>query len=146
MKSKIIVALFTAGLSGCAPTIDNRGYETENVDFSKIQVGVHTTDQVHALLGSPSTVSPFPPQTWYYISKVTSTTSFMKPVDLEQKTLAIIFDNNGIVKSIEASDGENIRKITPVKRETQTAGYQTGVLREIFSNFGRISAKDKPAE
>ena len=138
--------IFSISFTACSPIIDNRGFETDNVDFTQIQAGVQNTDQVLAVLGSPSTVSPFPPQTWYYVSKVTETKSFLKPKTLEQQIIAITFDENGIVKSITESKGENTKDIKIVKRETATAGYKSGVLREVFSNFGKIASKGTPGQ
>jgi hypothetical protein len=38
--------------------------------------------------------------------------------------------------------GEHAREITPIKRETPSSGHQSGLLREVFSNFGKISTKE----
>lgn len=144
MKKFYFIASF-AILSGCVAQIDNRGYELEGVDFTKIQPGIHTSEQVQQLLGTPSSISAFHPVTWYYISKVTSTKAFFTPQVLEEKVIAIKFNDAGIVETITESKGEDRQEIKPVKRETKTAGHETGVLREIFSNFGKISAK-KPTQ
>jgi outer membrane protein assembly factor BamE (lipoprotein component of BamABCDE complex) len=144
MKKFSLIASFTV-LSGCVAQIDNRGYELEGVDFTKVQPGVHTSEQVQQLLGTPSSTSAFRPETWYYISKVTSTKAFFTPQVLDEKIVAIKFNDAGIVETVTESKGEDRQEIKPVKRETKTAGHETGVLREIFSNFGKISAK-KPKQ
>ncbi len=128
-------------LSACTSQIDNRGYEHEGIDYSRIQPGVHTTEQVQELLGSPSSVSAFPPPTWYYVSKVTTTKAFFTPQVLEQRIVAIKFNQEGIVESVTETKGENAREIKPVGRETPTAGYETSALRDVFGNFGRLSSK-----
>lgn len=147
---KAHVSLFSllacASLSaGCSPTVDLRGFNAENVQINQIKPGMQTKQQVQELLGSPSTIPSFDPNTWYYISKKTSTTSFFTPTTLEQQVTIINFDGRGIVSDIKTYKGEEAKTIQPVVRKTGTTGYETGVLREVFSNFGRISSK-KPTK
>lgn len=128
-------------LTGCSPELDNRGYETELRDFKKIIPGTSTKQSVEEQFGSPSTMSTFPPETWYYVSKVTATTAFLKPKIIDQKTYAIVFDASDRVTHVLERTGEDMREINPVKRVTPTAGYESGLMREVFSNFGKLSAK-----
>ena len=144
-----LLSLFTllTLTTGCSPTIDNRGFNAENVQFQQIRPGVQSKQQVQELLGSPSTISSFDPNTWYYVSKKTATTSFFTPDILDQQVTVITFDPSGIVCDVKTYKGEEAKQIKPIDRKTETTGYQTGVFREVFSNFGRISTKkpSKPA-
>jgi outer membrane protein assembly factor BamE (lipoprotein component of BamABCDE complex) len=134
-------------LTGCYPTIDSRGYNPETFDLAQIQVGIDTRQSVQEKLGSPSTISSFPSENqeynWYYISKKTATTSFYHPETLEQQTLVITFDAQGIVRNVQKFQGEH--PIVPVKRKTETTGYESSVMRDIFGNFGRYSSQ-KPKQ
>lgn len=141
MKKSIYLLASLTMLSACTFQIDNRGYEHEGMDYSKIQVGVHTTEQVQELLGSPSSVSAFPPPTWYYVSKTTATKAFLAPNILEQRVVTIRFNQDGVVESVSESQGENAREVKPVGRETPTSGYETSALRDVFGNFGKLSTK-----
>lgn len=137
--------LVTVLSSGCAPTIDSRGFNAENVQFNQIKPGVQNKQQVQELLGSPSTISSFNQSTWYYVSKKTSTTSFFTPEVLDQQVTVISFDNKDIVNFIKTYTGEEAKNVKPIARKTETTGYETGVFREVFSNFGRMSSK-KPTK
>ena len=136
----LVLACF---LSGCYPTIDSRGYNPEAMDVNKIQPGVDTEATIHEKFGSPSTVSSFKnangTHSWYYVSKKTSTTSFYRPETLDQQAVAIYFDDQGIVRSVSQEKGET--PLQPVERKTETTGYETSVMRDIFGNFGRYSQK-----
>lgn len=142
-----LLSLFTllTFTAGCSPTIDNRGYNAENVQFNQIHPGVQSKQQVQELLGSPSTISSFDPNTWYYVSKKTATTSFFTPDVLDQQVTVITFDPSGMVSDVKTYKGEEAKQIKPIDRKTESTGYQTGVFREVFSNFGRISTK-KPSK
>lgn len=139
------VLILTILNTGCSPTIDSRGFNAENVQFNQIKPGVQNKQQVQELLGSPSTISTFATDTWYYVSKKTATTSFFTPEVLDQQVTVIEFDTAGIVKNIKTYKGEEAKMIKPIDRKTETMGYETGVFREVFSNFGRISSK-KPSK
>ncbi|WP_010297053.1 outer membrane protein assembly factor BamE [Candidatus Odyssella thessalonicensis] len=134
----VILALL---LGSCSPTVDNRGYEVDNRDFNKIIPGKSTKQTVEEAYGSPSTVSAFKPETWFYISKQTETKAFLTPQTLELTTYEVSFNDANIVSKVVERKGEHAREINPVKRETPSAGHQTGLLREVFSNFGKIATK-----
>jgi outer membrane protein assembly factor BamE (lipoprotein component of BamABCDE complex) len=140
-KTLFACLVVTSLNAGCSPTIDSRGFNAENVQFSQIKPGVQSKQQVQELLGSPSTISSFDQNTWYYVSKKTATTSFFTPEVLDQQVTVINFDRTGLVSDIKTYKGEEAKKIKPIDRKTESAGYQTGVFREVFSNFGRISSK-----
>ena len=138
----LIPLLITSTLMvGCSPTIETRGLNAENVRFDQIQPGVHTQQHVRDLLGSPSTIPSFDQNTWYYVSKKTAATSFFTPEVLDQQVTVITFNNSNIVSDIKTYKGEEAKNIKPVERKTETTGYETGVFREVFSNFGRMSSK-----
>jgi outer membrane protein assembly factor BamE (lipoprotein component of BamABCDE complex) len=130
-------------LSACSPTIDSRGYNIETLETANIQIGIDSQQTIQERLGTPSMVSLFSPtqqgQSWYYVSKKTSTTSFHLPDTLDQQVLAIDFNDQGIVQNIRKYQGET--EIQPIKTITETTGYESSALRDIFGNFGRYSGK-----
>ena len=143
-----IVILALVLLSGCSPRIDSRGYNIETINAAQVNVGVDTQKTIQERLGSPSTVSAFPTtqqgQSWYYISKKTSATSFYTPETLEQHVLVIDFNSQGIVQNVRRFEGEH--QIECVNRKTETSGYESSLLRDVFGNFGRYSgASAKPS-
>jgi outer membrane protein assembly factor BamE (lipoprotein component of BamABCDE complex) len=139
----LLPVLFTVALlnAGCSPTIENRGFNTENAQFSQIQPGIQSKQQVMEILGSPSTIPSFDANRWYYISRKTSATCFFTPVVLEQQVTVITFNQAGIVSDIKIYKGEDAKNIKPVSRQTETNGEDSSMLREVFSNFGRMSTK-----
>ncbi len=145
-NASLIALLSCVSLAtGCSPIIETRGFNAENVQFSQIKPGIQSKQQVRDLLGSPSTIPSFDQNTWYYVSKKTSTTSFFTPEVLDQQVSVITFDNRNIVSNIKTYKGEEAKNIKPVERKTETTGYETGVFREVFSNFGRMGSK-KPTK
>lgn len=147
LNFKLSNVLFTAYLSttliACAPTINNRGFDKEDIDFSKIMPGVSRKEDVQQLLGSPTSVSTFNSDIWYYISKTTSNKAFLPANTLEQSVMKIQFGSNGIVEDMTAISGDKAWDIKPIKKQTPSAGHETSVLREVFSNFGKLAPTGK---
>lgn len=138
------IIMLGAAVIGCSPTIDNRGYEIETKDFKTIVPGVSTKEFVEEHFGSPSTVSTYPPEVWYYVSKTTAARSFLPAKVLDQKSYAIEFNEAGVVTKLLERNGDDVHEINPVKRTTRTVGQEQGLLREVFSNFGKIATQGGP--
>lgn len=134
-----VIALVMAALSACSPNLATRGSIPEESQLSLITPGVHGPDDVRAILGSPSTVSTFDDNTWYYIGRRTRQYAFFKRKILEQQVVIIQFDRSGQVQQLARLDQTNGRKIDLVERETPSAGRKLGILEQLFGNVGRFA-------
>lgn len=133
-------------LSACTEQLDNRGKPVDNEDLSKIKPAAHTKSDVQRLLGSPTLIDKFSPDSWFYLYRVTTTTAFFKPHEKALKIVAVNFDKSGIVKEIKTFGEKGTRDINIVSRETPTKGKDVGYLEQIFGNFGRIHKGNTPLE
>ena len=139
----LTAAAFAALLSACAPDIVQRGNLPDPELLARIQPGTQTRNQVSDLLGSPSSVATFGEEVWYYISSQTKTIAFYEPDILDQKVVAISFDDAGRVKNIRTYGLEDARDIEPIARTTPTGGREITVLEQLVGNLGRFSGKEK---
>ncbi len=128
--------LFT---TACEKTVVTRGYALDFSDFSKIIVGKDDAQAVFEKVGSPTIRSSVENEkggySWYYAYKRTEKNGFLDPKVLEQKTIAVNFDSQGIVRSITESTGE--KEIALVKEKTETAGKNAGIFGETFGGLGK---------
>ena len=131
-------------IAACSPIVDSRGNLPEAEDVDKIRVGASTKDEVATVLGSPSSVATFDPNTWYYISKRTETVAFFRPEVLDQKVLTIRFDEAGLVREVSQSGKEAGEEIEPVDRVTPTSGQSFSFFQQVFGNIGRFG--DEPGK
>jgi outer membrane protein assembly factor BamE (lipoprotein component of BamABCDE complex) len=147
-KINILLAAICVFIPGCNPWIVNHGYNFDQVNLDKIQVNVDNKQKVQEMLGSPSSVSCFNKtqnvnDVWYYVGKKAKYVSVHNPDILEEQVVSITFDQQGIVRSIDSHKGEKNQKIEFCKDKTDTTGYESGALREVFGNFGRRYGGDK---
>ncbi|MGB0935394.1 MAG: outer membrane protein assembly factor BamE [Alphaproteobacteria bacterium] len=140
MIKKLLPTLaITALCAACSPTIHHQSKHLDQAAIDNVRVGVHSKRDVAQLLGTPSTMATFDPNTWYYVSKVTSTTAFFHPDVASQDAYVVKFDRNGIVQDVahktfdDAEDPDHVDRITP------TSGQKMSFLEQMFGNFGRIT-------
>lgn len=141
----VLAIALAAALGGCQTSIDVRGFVPDDESLSRIQVGQQSKDDVRDLLGTPSTVGLFGDETWLYISRRTATYAFLEPKILEQKVVAILFDEAGSVsdvRKLELSDGKVVEHVA---RVTPSPGKELSFLEQLLGNVGRFNKGGKGA-
>lgn len=139
----ILAVALVLGAAACAPRVDVRGNLPDPDRVAEIVPGDTTREFVQEILGSPSNVSTFGRESWFYISNRTETVAFLAPEVQERQVLAIHFDDQGVVESVEKLGLEDGRDIDLVQRETPTAGNELTFLDQLFGNLGRFSGKQQ---
>lgn len=132
-------ALIAATATACASKLATRGTLPDETQLALITPGVHGPDDVRGILGSPSVVSTFDENTWYYIGRRTRQFAFFERKIVEQQVVIIQFDRDGRVQQLARLDKTHGRKIDLVDRETPSAGRKLGILEQLFGNIGRFA-------
>ena len=125
-------------LGACSPAIDTRGNLPDEEQLSQISTGMHKAD-VAGILGSPSTVSAWDDNEWYYIGYQTETFAFFKPDELDRKVVALAFDPEGSLQQVNILTKEDGTTVTPIARETPTSGNEFSIWEQLVGNIGRFS-------
>jgi outer membrane protein assembly factor BamE (lipoprotein component of BamABCDE complex) len=140
----IIVCLVICLLGvACAPTQNVRGYFIDDVLIAEIKRGVDDKGSVLNVLGSPSNVSTFGTDAWYYISRKTESLAFFEKKVLDQRVVAIKFDDSGVVSEVQRYDSDDARAVAINERITPTRGKQLSLLQQLFGNLGRFSKQNE---
>ncbi len=134
----VILGALILGANACS-RIDSRGNLADPDLLAGIKAGQHTREEVAEILGSPSSISIFDKERWYYISKLTETTAFFEPEVLERKVVVLSFDEKGVLREIKTLGLEESRQIETVERETPTSGNTVGFFDQLFGNIGRFN-------
>ena len=142
LRQLLTASALAALLVACAPNITQRGNLPDPELLSRIQPGSQTRTQVADILGSPSSIATFGEEVWYYISSQTETLAFFEPEILDQKVIAIAFDDAGRVKTIRTYGLEDAQAIDPVSRTTPTGGREFTIIEQLFGNLGRFSTPE----
>jgi outer membrane protein assembly factor BamE (lipoprotein component of BamABCDE complex) len=144
MSRKIAAALILVGLMGagaCTPVNSYQGFQAVDHAPADVKVGEDTRSTVLARLGSPTAVSTFDKDTWYYISQVSARTAFYHPRVNKRDVVAISFrkadDQVVAVNAYSLKDG---RVIAYNSRETPTRGREMTVLEQILGSISAAGA------
>ena len=142
MAPKPVIALaaalaLSAGLGACAPTVAYSGFQAREEKPQDVKVGVDTKSTVLTRLGSPSIVSTFEPNIWFYVSQVTSKVAYKNPKLRSRDIVAISFAKDEKVEAVNAYDLSKGFRVAYAKAETPTRGRQITVLEQLLGNVGR---------
>ncbi len=125
-------------LAACSGEVTVRGNMPDPEVVATIEPGATTRQGVAQMLGSPSTLSNFEDNTWYYIGQKQTQVAFLDPDILERSVLAVNFNDAGTVEEFKMFTLEDGQIIDPVSRTTPTEGRELTVLQQIFGNLGRF--------
>ena len=132
-----VLVASAAILGGCAPTSIYQGFQAIDARPTDVKIAEDTKSTVMSRLGSPTSVSTFDPNVWFYISQVTEYQSFYKPHTIRREVVAITFNKGdekvAKVDNLTLKDG---RVIAFNNRETPTRGRQLTVLEQLIGTLG----------
>ena len=124
-------------LPACAPISVYQGFQVVDSKPADLKVGQDTKSTVLAHLGSPSSVSTFDPNIWFYISQVSEHQAFYTSRTIRRDVVAVSFnkDDEKVAKidTLALKDG---RIIAFNGRETPTRGRSLSVLEQIIGTLG----------
>jgi outer membrane protein assembly factor BamE (lipoprotein component of BamABCDE complex) len=134
------LAIFGAtAIVGCAASIEQRGNLPAPDKLAEIHAGATTKDEVVKILGTPSSVSVFNDNSWYYVSRRTAQVAFFDPNVLDQQVYIVNFDDQGVVKAVDHKVLEDGREITPIPRATPAPGRELSFLEQLIGNLGKFN-------
>lgn len=132
-------------LSACSTRVEDCGYSFGDLGdaekkIASIKVGRTGEIEVLQLLGSPSTISNFGQDKFFYIESKMAQEAFYRPRLLQQKVLEISFDNH-VVTSIKRYDVRDAKFVVYDEQDIYIKANKLGVVEQLLKNFGRFNAK-----
>lgn len=127
-------------VGGCAKIRSHQGYQQDRLVAESIAPGVDNKDSVSGALGTPTLVSQFGPEEWYYVSRETRQLAYSSPKPIDQKVLRIRFDAAGNVAAVDRMGMEQVARISPSGDKTPTLGRKRTLFQELFGNIGAVGA------
>jgi len=130
-------------LAACVNPVDQHGNLPEADKVAQIKPGSTDKATVTQLLGSPSSVAAFDPNTWYYISRKVRPVAVLSPEVLDQEVVAIHFNNDGIVQAVDHRNLGDAEPVTPNPNATPAPGREFTLMEQLLGNFGKFTTGEK---
>ena len=120
---------------GCFGETFQRGYVLPDGALQQIPLGA-SQEQVLIVLGTPSTVATVSGEAFYYISqRAERSFSFMPMKVVDQRVIAVYFDQNRKVKRIAEYGLKDGHVFDFVSQTTPTGGNDLSVITTIIHNL-----------
>lgn len=139
-----VAGLGLLALGACSSGLNTHGNLPDKELVEDIQPGVHSREDVLDILGSPSAISTFQDNRWYYIGSRSETVAFFDRDILERNVLVVSFQEDGLVGDKQVYNLKDGQDVDPVARVTPTEGKKLTILQQLFGNVGRFG-NDAPA-
>ncbi len=134
----VIIPLFLTMLLSCQPRVTKHGnfFNTENIQL--IKKNKLNKSEVIEIFGEPTLKSTFSDNVWYYITLIQHEKGYFEIKNLENKVLAITFDENQLVKKYKILTGEDSFEINISNPdEAYNSNSELSLIQEFFSMFTR---------
>ena len=132
-----VLALALAS-SACTPLTSYSGFQAIEAKPAEMKVGEDSKSTLMEKLGSPSAVSTFDNNTWYYISQTTDRVAFYMPRVIKRDVVAIKFNPaDEKVASVNTYTLQDGKVIAYNGRETPTRGRALTVMEQLLGTVGR---------
>ena len=134
----VSVGLAVGGMGACSPITTYSGFQAIDNNPKDVTVGTDTKSAVRAKLGSPSAVSTFDPNVWFYMNQVKQRVAFQKPRVTQRNVTAIVFNKDSeLVETVNVYTLKDGKVIAYNTHETPTRGREMTILEQLLGNVGR---------
>ena len=146
-KTLILLLMSSLLLVSCSKNLEKNGYsfgdlgDTEQ-KISAIKPGKTNEIEVLKSLGSPSSMSNFGEDTFYYMQRLTERKAFFRPKLVNQRIVTITFDENHVVKAVNHYDINHSQKLIYDRETTVIKGNEMKVIEQLVRNFGRFNVRN----
>ena len=129
--------------TSCIKTYHMSGHLFEEGEVQALHSAKSKQD-VENLLGSPTTVSIFGQETWYYITSKKETIAFLPDKLVEQNIVEITFNPNGAINKVFWYSEKDANQLKLIDEYTVTKGTNTTTIQKFFHNVGRFRDNKQP--
>lgn len=134
----LIIMFSFSVLSACTPMKATHGNLLGEDRTSQIEVGVSTREDVFRTLGSPTTVSPFDNNVWYYMGQKMEKRGIFDKEVKDERIVVVQFDEKNTVSAFDTM--ENARLNVPISdSKTPTYGNEVSVIQQMLGNLGKFN-------
>ncbi len=143
LKKLVSIFVVLVALSSCVQNVYKHGSEESLDAFLALKQKKVRKVLVSDEVGTPSVVSTFNKNIWYYVSTATKRVSFFKPEVIESRVIQVSFNKAGVVSDVKIYVIDKKRKLKFSSDKTAVKGDDAGLFKDFLYNFGRFNKLNK---
>ena len=134
----VIFSFFLITLLSCQPRVTKHGNFFNQNNIQIIKKTKLNKSEVIEIFGEPAVKSTFSDNVWYYITLVQHEKAYFEIKNLENKILAITFNENQLVKNYKILTEDDSSEINiNYPKEAYNQNSEVSLIQEFFSMFTR---------
>lgn len=137
--SLLLTSATAMAIAGCELPLQVHGNLPEDEQISKLEPGKQGRTDVANILGTPSALSTFQDDTWYYIGVKQTQFAFFDPDIKERNVLVLTFDDQDKLSGKQLYTQADTRNVDLVDKVTPTEGRSLTLLQQLLGNIGRFN-------
>ncbi len=134
----IAIVCVAATVAACSSVYRNHGYVPAEEDLAKLVIGTDTRETTGPKVGRPSASGLLNDTGWFYVQSRWEQKGALAPKEIDRQVVALTFSEAGVLQNVERFGLERGQIVPLSRRVTESSVKSLGVLRQLFSNFGRI--------
>lgn len=131
--------IFVLSFQGCIKMQIPSGYSFDADKLAKIKEGETRRSIVRRTLGSPSVVSDYGEEAWFYVYRNYERIAFLDQKLKDQKIVKITFNDDTTVKKIESFSKDKATNIALSADETPITSSDLTIVEQLLGNVGRFN-------
>ncbi|MCU0900156.1 MAG: outer membrane protein assembly factor BamE [Cypionkella sp.] len=139
MMRGIAILCLAFVVTACASIYRNHGYVPAEEDLAQLVVGQDTRETAAPKVGRPSASGLLNDTGWYYVQSRFEQRGAFAPREIDRQVVALTFSEQGVLQNVERFGIERGQIVPLSRRVTEPNIRGMGVLRQLFSNFGRLN-------
>lgn len=137
----LLLLTFVLSVAGCQ-TIYSRGQFVDDAQVDKLMGKKMTKEQVVDMVGSPTIVSDYSKDTWYYAQRSLSYRAWFTPKVLSQRVVKLVFKGD-VLSEVEVFNDKHEDGIVISDEYTKSPGTERSHIQNFVRNFGKFNKKKK---
>ncbi|MFK8040549.1 MAG: outer membrane protein assembly factor BamE [Rickettsiaceae bacterium] len=142
LRHFIKICLFTLvvfGLQSCK-TVNLRGQYVDDVTIEQMQGKALTKDEVTEIVGSPTIITDYANNSWYYVHRITYHRMWMYATVQNQRIVQLIFDQENKLQDIVLTENSHNDNISINNECTETFGNNNiNSLQNFVKHIGKYN-------
>ncbi|MCC8371297.1 MAG: outer membrane protein assembly factor BamE [Rickettsia endosymbiont of Pseudomimeciton antennatum] len=120
-------------------TIESRGQYVDDNLLATLEEKRLSKSEVEDLIGTPTIIPDYTPNTWYYVQRSLSRRAWFEPKVIEQKIVKITFNKKNVIEEVLVLSDSHKNDINIMGEYTKTYGTESTGLQKFVKNIGRFN-------